>query len=173
VYLAEDFGLAHNITISVTDVYLSISWIESWIDPPLTIPEPWIFAALLVFVSTAAICLGGYFIYYYRVLKYPRPVRKVRKFRRTLNRSSAPNVLIMPRKKAFKNSFKKELGDASKMVKLKPSPSKVAKGTEKGEFAEELEKSIEKKINSDQLIKESLEKKSELDKIVDKSLDKN
>jgi len=173
VYLAEDFGLAHNITISITDVYLSISWIESWIDPPSTIPEPWIFAALLVFVSTAALVLGGYFIYYYRVLKYPRPVRKVRKFRRTLNRSSAPNVLIMPRERAFKNSFKKEVGDASKMVKLKPSQSKAPAVTEKGEFEAELEKTLDKKIKSDQLIKESIEKKSELDKIVDKSMEKN
>ncbi|MFX1385857.1 MAG: hypothetical protein ACFE9M_01450 [Promethearchaeota archaeon] len=171
VYLAENFGLDHNITVSITDVYLSISWIESWTDPSIQIPEPWIFLALLILVSAAAVCLGSYFIAYQRVLKYPRPVRKVRKYRRTLNRSSAPNVLIMPRDKSFKKSYKSELGDTSKMIKLKPSPSKIA--TEKGEFAGQLEKTMEKKINSDQLIKESLEKKSELDKIVDKSLDKS
>ena len=79
----------------------------------------------------------------------------------------------MPRDKAFKKSFKSELGDATKLIGLRPSPSKVAKGTDKDEFVGQLEKTLEKKINSDQLIKESLEKKSELDKLVDKSSDKS
>ncbi|MFX1554412.1 MAG: hypothetical protein ACFFBV_10845, partial [Promethearchaeota archaeon] len=147
VFLAEDFGLAHNITISITDVYLNISWIESWTEP--SIPEPWIFALLLILVSIGAISLGGYLIAYQRVLKYPRPVRKVRKFRRTLNKSSAPDVAILPREIAFKKSYNRELVETSKGLKLKPSESKVAKVIKKGEFAKPPETTFETKIDSD------------------------
>jgi len=167
VYLAEDFGLDHNITISITDVYLSISWTESWTDPPN--PEPWIFAALLIFVSIATVCLGGYFIAYQRFLKYPKPIRKVRKFKRTLNKRTAPDVVIIPQEIAFKKSYKKELGDASKLIKIKPSGLKASKVIERGKSTQQPKTTLEKKISSDELIKASLEKKSELDKVVDKS----
>lgn len=168
VYLAEDFGLDQNITISITDVYLSISWTESWTDPQPD-PEPWIFAALLIFVSVATVCLGGYFIAYQRFLKYPRPIRKVRKFKRTLNKRTAPDVVIIPQEIAFKKSYKNELGDASKLIKIKPSGLKASKVIEKGKSIEQPKTTLEKKISSDELIKASLEKKLELDKVVDKS----
>ena len=169
LYLAEDFGLDHNITISITDVYLSISYTESWIDPPEpSKPEPWIFAALLALVSVATVCLAGYLIAYQKILKYPRPVRKVRKFKRTLNKRRTPDVVIVSREKSFKNIYKKELSDTSKFVKLKHSESKVIG---KGESVKQPKTSLEIKINSDQLIKTSLDKKSELDKLVDE-LDK-
>ncbi|TKJ19368.1 MAG: hypothetical protein CEE43_15775, partial [Promethearchaeota archaeon Loki_b32] len=114
VYIADEFGLAEDITISITDVNLYISYTETFPDPPSIISEPWFFSALLAIVSVATVCLGGYFIAYQRVLKYPRPVRKVRKFKRTLNKSSAPDVPIMPREIAFKKSYNKELSGTSK-----------------------------------------------------------
>jgi hypothetical protein len=163
VYLAEDFGLEHNITISITDVNLNI-WYTTYTDDIFS--EPWVFAALLALVSVAAVFLGGYFIAYQRILKYPRPVRKVRKYRRTLNKGSPPTVAIIPREVAFKKSYNSELGVASKMLKLKhgePKESKVETGKPKTPS--------EKKIDSDELIESSLEKKSELDEIVDKSIE--
>ena len=169
VYLAEDFGLDHNITISVTDVYLSISYTESWADLPITSdPEPWINAVLLVLVSLATVVLGGYFIAYQRFLKYPKPVRKVRKFKRTLNKSSSPDVPIISREKAFKKSYNKELRGASKSLRLKTSGAKVTKGIVR---VKKPEPALGSKIDSSQLIDTSLAKKSELDKIVDKTLD--
>ena len=170
VYLAEDFGLDHNIIISLTEVYLNISWTESWTDPPPPPnPEPWIFAALLAIVSVATVCLGSYFIAYQRVLKYPRAVRKVRKFKKTLNKSSAPNVLIMPRDIAFKKSYNKELRGTSRSLRLKAGRPVVTKVKEM--LRKKPGSAVETKIDSSQLINTSLEKKSELDKIVDKSLD--
>jgi len=127
--------------------------------------------ALLIAVSTATVCLGGYLIAYQRIFKYPRPVRKVRKFKRTLNKSSAPDVPIMPREIAFKKSYNKELSGTSKSLRLKTGGPKITKVIEK--FKKKPELAVETKIDSDQLIKTSLEKKSELDKIVDKSLDEN
>jgi hypothetical protein len=172
VYLAEDFGLDHTITISVTDVYLSISWIESWTDPTLPPnPEPWIFAALLALVSVATVGLGGYFIAYQRVLKYPRPVRKVRKFKRTLNRGSAPEVLIVSREVAFKKSYNKELRGTSKSLRLRTGGPKISNVREA--LKKKPETTVGTKIDSSQLIDTSLEKKSELDRIVDKTLDKD
>ncbi|MHA1986791.1 MAG: hypothetical protein ACW98D_09145 [Promethearchaeota archaeon] len=169
VYLAEDFGLDHNITISVTDVYLTISYTESWTDPPLASdPEPWINAVLLVLVSAASICLGGYFIAYQRILKYPRPVRKVRKFKRTLNKSSAPAIQIRSRETAFKKSYNKALGSESKSARLKTSGTVMTKVTGR---VKKPAPTVETKVDTSQLIDTSLEKKSELDKIVDKSLD--
>ncbi|MBY8991397.1 MAG: hypothetical protein KGD58_11635 [Candidatus Lokiarchaeota archaeon] len=167
VYLAEDFGLDNNITISITDVYLSISYIESWIGVlPSSDPEPWIFAALLIFVSLATVCLGGYFIAYQRFLKYPKPVRKVRKFKRTLNRSNAPNVVIMPSEVAFRKAYNKDLGVAPKSVLVKPSKSKASTGLENGESTKQPKSTLEENISTDELIDKSLEKKSELDKLV-------
>ncbi|MFX1374251.1 MAG: hypothetical protein ACFFA0_00425 [Promethearchaeota archaeon] len=171
LYLAEDFELDHNITISITAVYLSISWTESWTDPtPEPNPEPWIFAALLILVSIATVCLAGYFIAYQKVLKYPKPVRKVRKFKKTLNKKSAPDVVILPQIAAFEKSYKRELGDASKIIKLKGGGPMMAKSV-KTRGSKEQPKIIEEEINSDELIKASLEKKSELNDVVDKSED--
>ena len=163
VFLAEDFGLDHNITISLTDVYLYVFYTETFPDI-----EPWIFAALLVAVSAAAVCLGGYFIAYQKYLKYPRPVRKVRKFKRTLNKGTAPDVTIMPREVAFKKSYNQELGASSKLLRLKRSESKGAEAIEKGELAELTDEALGKKIDSDKLIDQSLEKRGELDDLVDK-----
>ncbi|MCK4780088.1 MAG: hypothetical protein KAT57_07870, partial [Candidatus Lokiarchaeota archaeon] len=168
VFLAEDFGLEQNITISITDVYLYISYTETFAD---IFSEPWVSTALLIAVSAATVCLGGYLIAYQRILKYPRPVRKVRKFKRTLNKSSAPDTPIMPREIAFKKSYNKELSGTSKSLRLKAGGTKVTKVIEK--FKKKPELAVETKIDSDQLINTSLEKKSELDKIVDNSLDGN
>ncbi|MHA2181541.1 MAG: hypothetical protein ACXAAH_08975 [Promethearchaeota archaeon] len=169
VYLAEDFGLDHNISISLTDVYLIISWTESWTALPSS--EPWIFAALLALVSVATVCLGGYFIAYQRILKYPRPVRKVRKYKRTLNKRTAPSDLIRSREVAFKKSYNKELGSMSKNLRLKTGGPKATNVMEK--YKKKQGSAVGSKVDSDQLINTSLEKKSELDKIVDKSSEKD
>ncbi|MFX1385858.1 MAG: hypothetical protein ACFE9M_01455 [Promethearchaeota archaeon] len=165
VYLKDEFGLDQNITVSIDDVYLIISYIEIF---PDFFYGPWVFAALLVFAIIATASIGGYLIAYQKVLKYPRPVRKVRKFRRTLNRSKAPAVAIMSQEVAFNLAFNHELAETSKSLKLKSSEIKEPSGTEKGAIEQQKEKNMEKKIDSEELIAKSLEKKEELDKIVEK-----
>ena len=61
MFLAEDLGLDHNITISKTDVYLYISYIQPSSD---FLSEPWIFITLLIIMSADAAYLGGHFIAY-------------------------------------------------------------------------------------------------------------
>ena len=64
MFLAEDFGLNHKFTISITDVYLYISYTQTFAD---ILSEPWIFTALLIIVSAAPeipIKLKKFFIFY-------------------------------------------------------------------------------------------------------------
>ncbi len=137
--------------------------------------EP-IFLWLLIFAIGSIIALGSYFIAYQRVLKYPKPVRKTRKFKRTLKRKSAPSVEITSRDDAFKSLHKEGLGKVSKIKPGKPEdklPSIDIKSEAK--FAEETpstetqpeDKSTEKNLVSD----EKLKKKS--DKSKDKTLNKS
>ncbi|MBA7613916.1 hypothetical protein ES703_21174 [subsurface metagenome] len=166
ISLADTFALDRNITISIDNIYLEISYT---VVTPESSFEPWVFTTLLIIASLITTGVGGYIIAYQRVLKYPRPVRKVRKFKRTLDRSNAPDVVIMPRDVAFRKNYNRETAETSKLLKIKPSESKTDKDIEEAG----VDKPTEKKIDSDELISKSLEKKSELDKIVDKSVDKN
>jgi hypothetical protein len=163
VYMADEFGLDQNITISIDDVYLTISYIEIF---PDILNQPWIFAALLVFASVATAGLGGYFIAYQRVLKYPRPVRKVMKYKRTLRREQTPDVAIMPRDVAFGMAYSHELAASSKLLKIKPSEAKKPTLAGKEAIEEPSDKVMEKEIDSEELITKSLEKKEELDELV-------
>ncbi len=117
VFLAEDFGLDQKIVISITDVYLIISYIEN---EPDIFSEPGIFLLLLIIGSIIAASLGGYLIAYQKVLKYPKPVRKVRKYRRSLNNEDAPHKTIREREKAFDETYQKELKKAKKILKSRP-----------------------------------------------------
>ncbi|MFX0020753.1 MAG: hypothetical protein ACFE9S_00385 [Candidatus Hermodarchaeota archaeon] len=166
VYMADEFGLFQNITISIDDVSLRISYIEVF---PEFFTEPWVFAALLVFASVATAGLGGYFIAYQRVLKYPRPVRKVMKYKRTLRRAQAPEVAIMPRDIAFDMAYNHELAATSKLLKIKTIEAKKPVTAGKEAIEEPSDKLLEKKIDSEELISKSLEKKEELDKLVQDS----
>ena len=120
VILGDDFGLNRSFSISIDDVLLIISYTETFLDD-LPISEPLIFRILLIAASIIALGLGGYLLAYQRVLKYPRPVRKVRKFKRTLKRKSSPSSDITNRKKAFKRSYKAELKSTSNYLRGKPT----------------------------------------------------
>jgi hypothetical protein len=166
VYMADEFGLDQNITISIDDVYLTISYVEIFRD---IINEPWVFAALLVFASVATAGIGGYFIAYQRILKYPRPVRKVIKYRRSLRRTQDPQVAIMPRDIAFGMAYSQELAATSKLLGIKPSGPKESITGDKEALEEPADKVTAKEIDSEELISKSLEKKEELDKLVQDS----
>ena len=118
VFLADEFGLSEDITISIDNVYFRIYW-NIYIDDPFS--EPFFFRVLLIAASIAGLSIGGYLVAYQRVLKYSKPVRKVRKYRRTLVRKKDPLVNIINRKNAFKKEYKKELHKTSSFLRGKPT----------------------------------------------------
>jgi len=155
VYLADEFILTNNITISITDVYLYISYTETFSE---FITEPWIFTALLIIASLVTIIVGGYLYAYQKILKYPRPVRKVIKYRKSLKRSNVPNVVIVSRESSFKNAFGHETSSSIKFYKQKSVGTPLVE--------KKAPKLVESKMESGELIEKSIEKKSELDKLI-------
>jgi len=136
VYLAENFGLEQNITIFITDVYLHVTWTETLAD---IIPEPWLFLGLFIIALIAAIVITGYLIAYQTYLKYPIPVRKVRKYSKTLNDAENPKVPILSRENAIKlkqgnylkkteKSLKGALPKTKQIPEIQPSKTVASPG---------------------------------------------
>ncbi|MBY8988411.1 MAG: hypothetical protein KGD61_08145, partial [Candidatus Lokiarchaeota archaeon] len=71
LFVADEFGLNNVYIFSIDNVYLEISYTETFIDPGGN-PEPLIFRILLIIAIIAGICIGGYFIAYYKVLRFPK-----------------------------------------------------------------------------------------------------
>ncbi|MFX0076471.1 MAG: hypothetical protein ACFE96_13600 [Candidatus Hermodarchaeota archaeon] len=95
----------------------------------ITITRPpddfWIFIILLITASIIAIALTSYLILYKKVLQYPKQVRKVRKYERSLKKTRDPRVDITARKDLFEESFKDEIEQSGKYLKGKPSESSI------------------------------------------------
>ena len=175
LFLADTFALNRNITISIDDVYLKITYIVVTLE---FYQEPWFFMLLLIIASIIGACIGGYLIAYYKVLRYPRPVRKVRKYRRTLRKTNAPSTPIVDRERAFKGAYKREIAAVATIAKVSPAvqktiPDKLRTTAPKQTPPAEVKtKALEEKIEQDKLIEKSLEKKEELDKLVEKAKEK-
>ena len=84
-----------------------------------------IFQILMGTGIAAAVLIAGYFYAYQKVLKYPKPVRKVRKYRKTLKIDKNPDVNIMPRKISIKNIYQDEVKKANRLLKSTPIDEKV------------------------------------------------
>ena len=123
VFLAEDFALDSNINISITDVYLYISYTETFDDP--IIPENLLFAGLFIISLIGAGALAAYLIAYQTYLKYPVPVRKVRKYRKTLSSDKTPGVGIVTPKTSFSKDYNQELKKTNRLLKGTPTNEKV------------------------------------------------
>jgi hypothetical protein len=136
VYLAEDFGLGNNITISIRNVYLYMSWTETRDDPA----EPFLFTALFIISLIGATVLAGYLIAYQTYLKYPVSVRKVRKYRKTLTSTKDPSVGIDTQKDSFNKNYNTELKKTDKLMKGSPSKEPVMKDKLLGKKEGELPK---------------------------------
>ncbi|MFW9898655.1 MAG: hypothetical protein ACFFDO_05285, partial [Candidatus Thorarchaeota archaeon] len=68
--------------------------------------------------------------YYQRVLKYPKPVRKIRKYRRSLKKTKMPKVEIIGREKAFSSIYSEYSAISllkGKPIGKKPITDKIAK----------------------------------------------
>jgi hypothetical protein len=104
----------------------------------------WIFIILLITASIIAISLTSYLILYKRVLQYPKQVRKVRKYERTLKKTRDPSVNITSRKDLFDDSFKDEIGKSSKYLKGKPTESSIQLDKIEKQKSLEMPKNVEK-----------------------------
>ncbi len=82
-----------------------------------------IFLIFLITAILTVITLISYLALYKTVLRYPKPVRKTRKYGRTLNKTKNPSVNISTRKDSFNASFKEELDKNAKLLKGKPTES--------------------------------------------------
>ena len=103
-----------------------------------------IFFIFLITAIVTVISLISYLVLYKTVLRYPKPVRKTRKYGRTLRKTNNPSVNISTRKDSFTASFKEEIAKSSKSLRGKPSESlfledKIAKSKLLNE-SKELEK---------------------------------
>ena len=101
LFLADEFALDREITISIDNV-------ELWINYDVLVPtdDSDLFMLAFILISIGAVCLAAYTIYYQRVLKYPKQVRKVRKYRKTLNKEKAPDSQIADRKLLVKMKYR-------------------------------------------------------------------
>ena len=122
IFLADEFLLNQTLTISIDDAEL---WVFYNVILEDVLGEPGYFLWLMIIAAVAASIIGGYFILYQRILKYPIPVRKVRKYRKTLNDKSAPARSITSRDSAFNKVFKKETSKTSKLLKLNTTEKSI------------------------------------------------
>jgi len=136
VYLADEFELDKDIMISIDDVFFQITYIEITSE---TSEEPFMSRILLIIASIVGLIVASYLIAYQKILKYPKPVRKVRKYKRTL-RKGKPSVDILDRKKSFEKEFNKELHNTSSYLRGKPTgeapPTKEIKKIELNQISE-------------------------------------
>ncbi|MFX1573604.1 MAG: hypothetical protein ACFFB0_12710 [Promethearchaeota archaeon] len=166
VYIADEFALRENIKISIDNIYLWISY-----DVYIPVKESILFQALFILACIGAGILAAYTILYQRVLKYPRQVRKVRKYRKTLRQEKIPEVPILSQEEAFKRRYNQVILKTTQLLtaKLMLRRGESIESTEKeSKLLKTTYKKLEKESNSEELITKSLEKKEELDKIVKK-----
>jgi hypothetical protein len=117
LYLADTFELNRTIQVSIDDVYLQISYVEVVFD---ITSEPWFNTALFIGVLAIASALSIYFLAYYQVLRFPIPIRKIRKYRKSLVDPAPPKgVITSDRESDFRKAFTQKLGDLSRDIPTK------------------------------------------------------
>lgn len=124
LFLGDTFPLDNNIKISITDVYLDIVYTIIIDDPE---PEPWIFTGFFIIAAIAAAVLSGLLIGYIKVWRFPIPVRKVRKYKKTLTEEKNPKVTIIPADASFKKLYHGEVSKSSSFLKGTPVNGKILK----------------------------------------------
>jgi len=64
-----------------------------------------LFIGLIVIAVIMGIGLAAYLIIYRTILRYPKPIRKLRKFRHSLKGDKKPSIEVLDRKRAFNKEF--------------------------------------------------------------------
>jgi len=87
-----------------------------------------------------AIALGaGFSIYYYlyrTIFRFPKPVRRVRKYERTLNKKTPPRFDIPDQKEAFRKAYNSKIEEIYKSAKTK----EIAEATKPDKFFSKMKK---------------------------------
>ncbi len=83
--------------------------------------ELFLFQLLSIIGGIVAVSLVTYLYLYQKIFKFPKPVRKVRKYSKTLRKTKNPRVDINAREKAFKVKYQNELAKIPKLLKGKPT----------------------------------------------------
>ena len=124
LFLGDTFPLQQNYTISITDVYLIIVYYEF---VPESEQEPWLYTGLFIIAAIAAALLTGLLIGYIKVWRFPIPIRKLRKYKKTLTDEKGPDVNIVPADAAFKKQYHREVEKSSNFLKGTPVNGKILK----------------------------------------------
>ncbi|MFX1448415.1 MAG: hypothetical protein ACFFCG_09820, partial [Promethearchaeota archaeon] len=132
IFLGDDFNLVENYTITIDNVYL-------WVSYDLFFPaqRDITFLILLISALIASALLLTYLFYYRRVLRFPKQVRKVRKFRKSLKKEKPPDVIIKTRKSLFDKKY-------GKIIKSAPIKTKVSSSTKIKEINNKLKNKVDK-----------------------------
>jgi len=83
--------------------------------------EFFLFQLLSIIGGITAAAAVTYLYLYQKIFKFPKPVRKVRKYGKTLRKTKDPGVDITAREKAFKVKYQNELAKIQKLLKRKPA----------------------------------------------------
>jgi len=86
-----------------------------------------LFQILSIIGGITAAALVTYLYLYQKIFKFPKPVRRVRKFKKSLNKKNAPKVNVINRDKAFKSEYESQLSKTSKKLKMKQSEKAIPK----------------------------------------------
>ena len=155
VFLADEFGLNNVIELSIDNIILNISYVVI-----IPLEQTLLFQILFILSFIGAIILATYILIYQRILKYPKPVRKVRRYKKTLRRKKGPEIPILYRELAFRGAYKRQMRTTSEFYKGEPRVHKEE------DISTKPSQSVEQKLEQDQLIEKALEHKAELDKII-------
>ena len=104
VYLADDFDLAQNITISIDDVSLDISYVIIEPDEPITpgTDMSWLVYTLIGAIFGIVIIIGVYQGHF----KYPPLVRKIRSLKKKVRKSKKTKpILVSKREEIIRNNI--------------------------------------------------------------------
>ncbi|MFX0049158.1 MAG: hypothetical protein ACFE8G_13510, partial [Candidatus Hermodarchaeota archaeon] len=123
VYTATLTGIQESFTLTINaykgDEYDFTSY-EIFVSVIIPPEELFLFQLLSIIGGIAAVALITYLYLYQKIFKFPKPVRKVRKFSKTLTKTKNPRVDITERKTAFNDEYQSEINRSSKFLKGKP-----------------------------------------------------
>jgi len=121
------------------------------VSPP---EEALLFQILTIVAVAAVIGISSYFIAYQRILKYPKPVRKIHKFKKTLKKKKGPDVEIVPSKVILTNLYKEELDPIAKLFKGKIKPELSEQQPEQKPLKDNFSETLSEKLSDDSEKKE-------------------
>jgi len=95
-----------------------------------------LFQILTILGLSAALGLGGYLIAYQKVLKYPKQVRKIRKYKSKLKKPKSTGIEVRSRDQLIEDSYAEKMRPLEKQLKSKISPKTGKKIIQKETFEE-------------------------------------